>query len=137
MTYLSHIPNQVDPGHRGDDAVQGHNSRDRLTELARSPRPGFAGPPVVPGSRPGAPDRPRGTRRGPRQQPRHRPGKYGGGGAGTTWLLGSPDDVAKSLRKYQDLGITHFILSDPPYRDETIRVGDQLLRPLRSDGAVN
>ncbi|GAA3089693.1 alkanesulfonate monooxygenase [Kribbella aluminosa] len=55
------------------------------------------------------------------------PGKYGGGGAGTTWLVGSPDDVAKSLRRYRDLGITHFILSDTPYRDETVRIGDQLL----------
>src|SRR6266536_8826 len=53
------------------------------------------------------------------------PGKYGGGGAGTTWLVGSAEDVAKSLRKYQDLGITHFVLSDTPYREETIRVGDQ------------
>ena len=34
------------------------------------------------------------------------PGKYGGGGAGTTWLVGSAEDVAKSLRKYRDLGIT-------------------------------
>jgi alkanesulfonate monooxygenase len=55
------------------------------------------------------------------------PGKYGGGGAGTTWLVGSPQDVAKALRKYQDLGITHFILSDTPYREEIIRIGDQLL----------
>jgi alkanesulfonate monooxygenase len=55
------------------------------------------------------------------------PGKYGGGGAGTTWLVGSPDEVAKSLRRYRDLGITHFILSDTPYREETIRIGDQLL----------
>ncbi|WP_328996327.1 LLM class flavin-dependent oxidoreductase [Kribbella sp. NBC_01245] len=59
------------------------------------------------------------------------PGKYGGGGAGTTWLVGSAEDVAKSLRKYQDLGITHFILSDTPYREETIRLGDQLLPLLR------
>ena len=59
------------------------------------------------------------------------PGKYGGGGAGTTWLVGSAEDVAKSLRKYQDLGLTHFILSDTPYREEIIRVGDQLL-PLLS-----
>src|SRR3954464_12415255 len=35
MTFLWYIPNQVDPGHRGDDAVQGHNSIERLTELAR------------------------------------------------------------------------------------------------------
>ena len=60
------------------------------------------------------------------------PGKYGGGGAGTTWLVGSADDVAKSLRKYQDLGITHFILSDTPYREETVRVGDQLLPLLKN-----
>ncbi|NEA33563.1 LLM class flavin-dependent oxidoreductase [Streptomyces sp. SID13031] len=55
------------------------------------------------------------------------PGKYGGGGAGTTWLVGSAQDVAKALRKYQDLGITHFILSDTPYREEITRIGDQLL----------
>jgi alkanesulfonate monooxygenase len=58
------------------------------------------------------------------------PGKYGGGGAGTTWLVGSAEDVAKSLRKYQDLGLTHFILSDTPYREEIIRVGGQLLPRL-------
>ena len=27
------------------------------------------------------------------------PGRVGGGGAGTTWLVGSPDDVAKALRR--------------------------------------
>ncbi|MEV4261753.1 LLM class flavin-dependent oxidoreductase [Kribbella sp. NPDC049584] len=59
------------------------------------------------------------------------PGKYGGGGAGTTWLVGSPDDVAKSLRRYRDLGVTHFILSDTPYHEETTRIGDQLLPLLR------
>lgn len=59
------------------------------------------------------------------------PGKYGGGGAGTTWLVGSAGDVAKALRKYQDLGVTHFILSDTPYRDEIVRVGDQLLPLIR------
>ncbi len=55
------------------------------------------------------------------------PGKFGGGGAGTTWLVGSPEDVAKSLRKYQDLGITHFVLSDTPYLREIERQGTQLL----------
>src|SRR3954453_5421834 len=59
------------------------------------------------------------------------PGKYGGGGAGTTWLVGSADDVASSLRKYQDLGITHFVLSDTPYLREIRRQGDQLLPLLR------
>lgn len=59
------------------------------------------------------------------------PGRYGGGGAGTTWLVGSAGDVAKALRRYQDLGVTHFILSDTPYRDEIVRVGDQLLPLVR------
>jgi alkanesulfonate monooxygenase len=60
------------------------------------------------------------------------PGKYGGGGAGTTWLVGSPDDVAKALRRYADLGITHFVLSDTPYEREIVRIGDSLLPLLRT-----
>lgn len=55
------------------------------------------------------------------------PGKYGGGGAGTTWLVGSADEVARSLRKYQALGISHFILSDTPYLGELERQGKTLL----------
>ena len=66
------------------------------------------------------------------------PGKYGGGGAGTTWLVGSAADVAHSLRKYQALGVTHFVLSDTPYLAEIRRQGDQLLpllrRPLGEEG---
>lgn len=61
------------------------------------------------------------------------PGRYGGGGAGTTWLVGSAADVAKSLRKYRDLGITHFVLSDTPYLSEICRQGDQLLPLLRDE----
>lgn len=59
------------------------------------------------------------------------PGKFGGGGAGTTWLVGSAEDVARSLRKYADLGITHFVLSDTPYLTEIKRQGDQLLPLLK------
>ena len=59
------------------------------------------------------------------------PGKFGGAGAGTTWLVGSYDEVAAALRKYQDLGVTHFVLSDTPYKQEAARVGDQLLSRLR------
>ncbi|MBY3278843.1 LLM class flavin-dependent oxidoreductase [Rhizobium laguerreae] len=59
------------------------------------------------------------------------PGKFGGGGAGTTWLVGSAEDVARSLRKYQDLGVTHFVMSDTPYLSEIKRQGDQLLPLLR------
>ena len=61
------------------------------------------------------------------------PGKFGGGGAGTTWLVGSAADVARSLLKYQDLGITHFVLSDTPYLQEIKRQGDQLLPLLRGE----
>ncbi|GIF16022.1 LLM class flavin-dependent oxidoreductase [Actinoplanes teichomyceticus] len=60
------------------------------------------------------------------------PGRFGGGGAGTTWLVGSAADVAKSLRRYQDLGISHFVLSDTPYLPEIGRQGDQLLPLLRA-----
>ena len=63
------------------------------------------------------------------------PGRYGGGGAGTTWLVGSAADVASSLRKYRDLGITHFVLSDTPYLSEIGRQGDQLLPLLRGEQA--
>ncbi|GAA4330141.1 LLM class flavin-dependent oxidoreductase [Streptomyces venetus] len=59
------------------------------------------------------------------------PGRFGGGGAGTTWLVGSPADVATALESYRKLGITHFVLSDTPYKQETIRIGDQLLPRLR------
>jgi alkanesulfonate monooxygenase len=62
------------------------------------------------------------------------PGRYGGGGAGTTWLVGSAEEVAQALGRYCDLGVTHFILSDTPYKSEVIRIGDQLL-PLISDRA--
>jgi alkanesulfonate monooxygenase len=59
------------------------------------------------------------------------PGKFGGGGAGTTWLVGSAEDVARSLRNYAKLGITHFVLSDTPYLPEIKRQGEQLLPLLR------
>jgi alkanesulfonate monooxygenase len=59
------------------------------------------------------------------------PGKFGGGGAGTTWLVGSAADVARSLKKYQALGVSHFVLSDTPYLEEIRRQGDQLLPLLR------
>ncbi|MBD0023089.1 LLM class flavin-dependent oxidoreductase [Gordonia pseudamarae] len=59
------------------------------------------------------------------------PGTFGGGGAGTTWLVGSAEDVAKSLRKYADLGITQFVLSDTPYLREIERQGSRLLPLLR------
>lgn len=64
------------------------------------------------------------------------PGRYGGGGAGTTWLVGSAADVARSLRKYQELGITHFVLSDTPYLPEIRRQGEQLLPLLRQEALV-
>lgn len=55
------------------------------------------------------------------------PGKYGGGGAGTTWLVGSAADVAAALGRYEELGVRHFVLSDTPYATEVARVGAALL----------
>ncbi|MCC6179688.1 MAG: LLM class flavin-dependent oxidoreductase [Chloroflexi bacterium] len=46
-----------------------------------------------------------------------------GTGAASTWLVGSADDVVASLEAYAALGITRFIISDTPYREEAIRVG--------------
>ena len=62
------------------------------------------------------------------------PGKYGGGGAATTWLVGSAEDVAVALNNYRKLGITHFVLSDTPYKREIGRIGDQLLPLLHRSG---
>ena len=49
------------------------------------------------------------------------PGRYGGSGAATTWLVGSYDDVADALWRYRQLGVTHFVLSDTPYRSRPSR----------------
>jgi len=59
------------------------------------------------------------------------PGRYGGGGAASTWLVGSAEEVAAALKEYRKLGITHFVLSDTPYKREISRIGDQLLPLLR------
>jgi alkanesulfonate monooxygenase len=59
------------------------------------------------------------------------PGRFGAAGAGTTWLVGSAQDVAKSLLRYAELGISHFVLSDTPYLPEVERQGRQLLPLLR------
>jgi len=59
------------------------------------------------------------------------PARYGGAGAGATWLVGSYEEVAAALRRYRDLGISHFILSDTPYLTELRRQGEHLLPLLR------
>ncbi|GAA1934340.1 LLM class flavin-dependent oxidoreductase [Kitasatospora viridis] len=59
------------------------------------------------------------------------PGRYGGAGAGSTWLVGSAREVADALLRYRELGVTHFVLSDTPYQREIARIGDQLLPLLR------
>ena len=50
-----------------------------------------------------------------------------GTGAASTWLVGSPDQIVASLEDYVALGVSHFILSDTPYREEAIRVGDMVV----------
>ncbi len=42
------------------------------------------------------------------------------------------DEVADALWRYRQLGVTHFVLSDTPYREQTVEVGDNLLPRLRS-----
>jgi alkanesulfonate monooxygenase len=61
-----------------------------------------------------------------------KPGKVGGDGAATTWLVGSHDEVAEALAAYQRLGISHFILSDTPYREEALRVGRNLIPRVKA-----
>jgi alkanesulfonate monooxygenase len=63
------------------------------------------------------------------------PAKVGGSAAAATWLVGSFDEVAAALRKYGDLGIAHFVLSDTPYLREAARLGDELLPRLRAASA--
>ncbi|WP_390887883.1 LLM class flavin-dependent oxidoreductase [Candidatus Mycobacterium wuenschmannii] len=60
------------------------------------------------------------------------PSRYGGEGAGTTWLVGSAEEVAAALQKYADLGVKHFVLSDTPYLAEVSRIGEQILPLLRN-----
>ena len=59
------------------------------------------------------------------------PGKFGGGGAGTTWLVGSAEDVAKSLRSTRTSASPTSCSPTPPTCAEIKRQGDQLLPLLR------
>jgi alkanesulfonate monooxygenase len=59
-----------------------------------------------------------------------------GTGAASTWLVGSPDEIIASLEDYVALGVTRFILSDTPYREEAIRVGDLVVRPMLTRAAA-
>jgi len=61
-----------------------------------------------------------------------KPGTVGGDGAATTWLVGSHDEVAEALAAYQRLGVSHFILSDTPYREEALNVGRNLIPRVRA-----
>ncbi|MFD7307245.1 LLM class flavin-dependent oxidoreductase [Promicromonospora sp. NPDC059942] len=61
------------------------------------------------------------------------PGRAGGGGAGTTWLVGTAQEVAAALRRYERLGVTHFVLSDTPYLPEIERQGRELVPLLRGE----
>lgn len=65
------------------------------------------------------------------------PQTVGGNGAASTWLVGSAEDVARSLDRYRDLGVSHFVLSDTPYLPEIERQGGRLLPLLREVRTVN
>lgn len=60
------------------------------------------------------------------------PGRFGAGGAATTWLVGTAEEVATALDRYRALGIDTFILSDTPYLPEIRRQGQALLPLLRA-----
>lgn len=60
------------------------------------------------------------------------PGRFGAGGAATTWLVGSVEDVARALAAYHRLGVTSFILSDTPYIEQIEYQGRHLLPRLRA-----
>lgn len=60
------------------------------------------------------------------------PGRFGAGGAATTWLVGSVEDVAQALAAYHRLGVTSFILSDTPYIEQIDYQGRHLLPRLRA-----
>lgn len=62
------------------------------------------------------------------------PARAGGGGAASTWLVGSAPEVAELLQRYAALGIGHFVLSDTPYLAEAERQGQSLL-PLLQPGS--
>jgi alkanesulfonate monooxygenase len=59
-----------------------------------------------------------------------------GTGAASTWLVGSAEEIVAALRDYIALGITHFILSDTPYRAEAERVGELVVNRLRAIAAA-
>ncbi len=42
----------------------------------------------------------------------------------------SAEEVRAALADYAALGVTKFILSDTPYREEAIRVGALVVRPI-------
>jgi len=110
---LWYLPNFVETGHRGDTASpeDGYGTLDYQVVLAER------GDVLV-------------------ECLYTAPGKYGGGGAGTTWLVGSADDVAAALSRYQELGVSHFVLSGTPYRTEVARVGEALIPRLRQASRV-
>jgi alkanesulfonate monooxygenase len=60
-----------------------------------------------------------------------------GTGAASTWLVGSAEEIIASLEAYVALGISKFILSDTPYLDEAIRVGDLVVKPMLAARAAS
>jgi alkanesulfonate monooxygenase len=63
------------------------------------------------------------------------PGRVGGGGAATTWLVGSSAEVVAALEAYEALGVSHFILSDTPYLQEISRVGELVVSRMQGTAA--
>ncbi len=90
-----------------------------------------AGPELAARRRPAAVGRPGRAGRGARRQPLHGAGQVRRHRCGRHLAGRIAKDVAQSLRKYQDLGVSHLVLWDTPYLAEVKRQGDQLLPLLR------
>ncbi|NUR89218.1 MAG: LLM class flavin-dependent oxidoreductase [Nonomuraea sp.] len=55
--------------------------------------------------------------------------------AGFDGLSGSYESVAAELRRYEELGVSHFFLEAEPYLEETYRLGEHLLPLLARETA--
>lgn len=58
-----------------------------------------------------------------------------GGGGGSTALVGSHQEVAARIREYQEVGVSHFIVSGSPLLEEAYRFGEGVIGLFNQVGA--
>lgn len=59
-----------------------------------------------------------------------------GGGGGSTAIVGSHEEVARTIDDYRTAGITHFIVSGAPLLEEAYNVGENVLPLFATDRSV-